>query len=167
DLASIRVLDLGAGNGLVGEALAKAGVKTLVGVDILDAARRAVRRDRPGIYTDYLVGDMTDPTPEHKARLGSYCFNAMTCVAALGFGDIPARAFIECFNQVEPGGFIAFNIKEDFLDEANESGFAGLIRMMVEQDALDVQRRQSYTHRLSTSGAPLPYVAFVALKRGD
>jgi hypothetical protein len=38
---SLRVLDLGAGNGMVGEALKKLGVSRLVGADIITEAREA------------------------------------------------------------------------------------------------------------------------------
>ena len=48
----LRVLDLGAGNGLVGQELQKFGVARLVGVDISAQAAIAVVRDRPGVYDD-------------------------------------------------------------------------------------------------------------------
>ena len=55
----LRVLDLGAGNGMVGEELQKFGVARTVGVDISAAAAFAVERDRPGVYDDYYEMDMT------------------------------------------------------------------------------------------------------------
>ena len=56
----LRVLDLGAGNGMVGDELHTLGVKTMVGIDIIPQARSAALRDRKGIYQEYLVTDMTD-----------------------------------------------------------------------------------------------------------
>ena len=47
DATALRVLDLGAGNGMMGEALKRHGVSRLVGVDIISAARDACLRDRP------------------------------------------------------------------------------------------------------------------------
>jgi len=48
NLTESRVLDLGAGNGIMGEVLKKHGVARLIGVDIIAEAKEAVIRDRPG-----------------------------------------------------------------------------------------------------------------------
>src|SRR5919202_2582650 len=57
DPASLRVLDLGAGNGIVAEELADVGVRHLVGVDIIEAAATASERDPPALYAYYVVCD--------------------------------------------------------------------------------------------------------------
>ncbi|MFD1519829.1 methyltransferase, partial [Pseudonocardia yunnanensis] len=44
---NLRVLDVGAGNGMVGEEIRTLGVDTVHGVDILEEAAAATRRDRP------------------------------------------------------------------------------------------------------------------------
>ena len=46
DHEDLRVLDYGAGNGLVGEELSKANPELIVGVDILDSAKEAAHRDK-------------------------------------------------------------------------------------------------------------------------
>ena len=56
----LRVLDFGAGNGMVGDELQSLGVDTIVGVDIIPEARSATMRDRKAIYQEYLITDMTD-----------------------------------------------------------------------------------------------------------
>ena len=165
--SDLRVLDLGAGNGMVGEELADMGADSIVGVDIIEGAAEAAERDRPGLYDDYHVVDMTALNEGKQRELADYRFNAMTCVAALGFGDIPVRAFVAAFNLVKPGGWIAFNIKEDFLTNGDRSGFAGLIRTMVDDGTLEVRRRQRYQHRLATDRHPIHYVAIVGVKRRD
>ena len=38
-------------------------------------------------------------------------------VAALGYGDIPPQAFAEAFNLISDHGWVAFNIKDRFLQE--------------------------------------------------
>lgn len=163
----LRVLDLGAGNGMVGEELAGMGVDKVVGVDIIEAAKNATDRDRPGIYQDYLVTDMTNLADEHWQRLAGYEFNCLTCVAALGFGDIPTKAFVEAYNLIARGGWIAFNIKESFLNGSDSSGFARLIKTMIADRSLLVRARSRYRHRLATNGDPLYYVAMAAVKRSD
>ncbi len=161
------VLDLGAGNGCVAEVLAEAGASRFVGVDIHPEAREAAERDRPGLYTDYVVGDLTDLHEEGRDILGRHPFNCMTCVAALGFGDIPVPVFAEAYNRVADDGFIAFTIKTDFLDESDDSGFSRLVRRLLAEGLMDVDAREDYQHRLSTDGQPLMYTAFVGRKRGS
>ncbi len=162
----LRVLDLGAGNGMVGEELANLGVETIVGVDIVEEAAQAAQRDRPGVYKDYFVSDITQLTPEQRSTLEEYRFNALTCVAALGFGDIPPEAFAEAYNLVRNGGWIAFNIKETFLDD-EIGAFARLIRTMIDRGDLVVEAKERYVHRLGTNREPLHYYALVGVKKAD
>ncbi len=165
--SGLRVLDLGAGNGMVGEQLAALGVPLIVGVDIIAEAAEAATRDRPGVYDDYLVADMTCLTTEELSRLVQFEFNCLTCVAALGFNDIPPEAFVKAYNLVSDGGWIAFNIKEDFLAEQDESGFSCLIREVIRRDLFEIHEQRKYRHRLATDGSELHYVAVVGRKLGD
>ncbi len=167
DPSELRVLDLGAGNGMVGERLSQIGVPTVVGIDIVEAAGRACQRDRPGIYDRYFVADMTDLSVNERAALQNYRFNGMTCVAALGFGDIPTSVFLEAFNLVANGGWVAFNIKEDFLSDRDPSGFSHLISSMIERGDLDVLRKTRYVHRKSTNGEELHYETIISRKHND
>jgi predicted TPR repeat methyltransferase len=161
----LRVLDLGAGNGMVGEELADLGAELIVGVDIIEEAAEATERDRPGLYDDYHVADMTVLNEGQRRELAGYRFNALTCVAALGFGDIPVRAFVAAYNLIGPGGWIAFNIKEDFLSNGDHSGFSRLVRAMLDDGTLELRQRQRYQHRLATDRHPLHYVAMIGIKR--
>ena len=167
DASTLRVLEVGAGNGMVGEELDELGVPTIVGVDIIEEAAAAAERDRPGIYDDYLVLDLTDIPPPVHQQLRGHGFNCLVTVAALGFGDIPPDAFANAYNLVEPGGLVAFNIKEDFLTDGDGSGFAQLIKQALADGSLDLRAERRYRHRLSIAGEPLHYVAIVAEKRAD
>ena len=158
------VLDLGAGNGMVGECLTKMGCGTVVGVDIIPEAAEAAERDRPGAYAAYVVGDLTDPSPEVREALGRHRFGVLTTVAALGFGDIPAAAFHYAYDLLKPGGWLAFCIKEDFLEETEPSGFTTLIRNLLDSGELETFAERRYRHRLSARGEPLHYVAMVGRK---
>ena len=162
----LEVLDVGAGNGIVGEELTDMGVQRVVGVDIIDEARDAAMRDRPDVYDEYLVTDLCDLPEEDQAKLDRRDFNCMTTVAALGFGDIPIDAFTTAFNLVDAPGWVAFNIKEDFLDEADDdTGFCRLIRAMTRDKIIRVESYRRYRHRLAADGSPLHYVAMVASKQ--
>jgi SAM-dependent methyltransferase len=162
----LRVLDLGAGNGMVGEELAGIGVRMLVGADILTGAAAATLRDRPGLYEEYVVADFTQLPEPTVEQLRERRFNCLTTVAALGYGDIPPEAFAQAYDLIEPGGWIAISLKDAFLDEGS-SGFARLIGRGIERGALEVRAREPYQHRLSAAGQPLEYVALIARKRGD
>jgi len=163
--AALTALDFGAGNGMVGERLAELSIGDIVGVDLLPEARDAAHRDRPGLYSDYFALDLTDLSGSDRANLMRPDFSVMACVAALGFGDIPPLAFAEAFNLVASPGWIAFNIRDRFLEET--TGFGGFIARMMHEGVLDERARQRYTHRQSTAGAALEYVAVVAEKRAD
>lgn len=157
----LRVLDLGAGNGMMGERLRNLGVARIVGADILPEARDAAYRDRPMAYDDYLVADFTNLTDNRREELEEWRFDCVTSVAALGFGDIPPRAFFTALKFLRTDGWVAFNIKETFLDHSDDAGFSRFIRELIFSEYLDVYQLERYTHRLSMEGVPLKYFAMV------
>ena len=163
-VGDLTVLDVGAGNGMVGEELRKRGVETVVGLDLIPEAAEATERDRAGVYSEYLVEDLTDLSDRSREQLENTTFNCLTTVAALGFGDIPTAAFREAFNLIDDRGWIAFNIRDKFLETDESSGFSRLIERMVENGTLDHIETRKYQHRLSMNGAPLHYFAFVGQK---
>jgi len=160
----LRVLDLGAGNGIVADELRSRGAKRIVGVDILDSAREAALRDRPDVYDDYVVADLCDPRPEDLARLRLHELNCMTSVAALGFGDIPPLVFATALDLIQTPGFVAFTIKEDFLNARDATGFSRLVRDLEAKGVIRIDARHRLWHRLSLSGRKLFYVALIARK---
>ena len=91
----------------------------------------------------------------------------MVTVAALGFGDIPTKAFVNAFNIISKEGWIAFNIKDTFLDSSDETGFSKLIRELIFSKYLDIYHIERYRHRLSIDGQPLHYFAAAGRKKAD
>lgn len=162
---TLRVFDLGAGNGMMGEELADLGAELIVGSDILEEAALAADRDRPELYADYFVADLTNLSAPERQKMAAYRFNALTCVAALGFGDIPPLAFAEAYNLVEPNGWIAFNIRDNFLEDEDPTGFASIIRRMIDEGLFSMEIQKRYQHRIATNGDPLYYAALVGRKR--
>lgn len=168
NITELRVLDLGAGNGMMGEVLKnRHGVARLVGADIIAEARDAAYRDRPDVYDEYFVSDFTNLTDTDREQLVDWNFNCLTSVAALGFGDIPPSAFFNALQLVRKDGWVAFNIKETFLDRADQTGFSRFIREMIFSKYLDVYHLERYCHRLSIEGVPLYYFALVGRKTGE
>ncbi|MDH5378196.1 MAG: methyltransferase domain-containing protein [Gammaproteobacteria bacterium] len=167
NFSELRVLDLGAGNGMMGEELKQHGVSRLIGVDIIPEAYEATIRDRPGLYDAYYIEDFTQLDAEKKEDIASWQCDCMVTVAALGFGDIPTRAFIEAFNIIKEQGWIAFNIKESFFDVSDETGFSKMIRELIFSKYIDVYHIERYRHRLSIEGEPLYYFAIAGRKNAD
>lgn len=165
EMSSLRVLDLGAGNGMVGERLSAAGVSRVVGVDIDPEAQVACERDRPGIYDAYYVEDLCKPSLALDTEMQEWRIDCMTCVAALGFGDIPIEAFKNAFNYVKHDGWVIFNIKETFLHESDTSGFSRLIKKLLLLDTLEIHHMERYCHRISVDGAPLHYFVIAGKKQ--
>ncbi len=134
DPSDLRVLDLGAGNGIMAEKLRRISVGHIVGLDLLPEAEMAAQRDRPGVYDDYVVADLT-ALPDHaRDHLEDARLNCLVTVAALGFGD---------------------------------SGFARLIRRLIDEGIIEIQAHQRYCHRISIEGEQLFYLAVIARKMAD
>jgi SAM-dependent methyltransferase len=163
----LQVLDFGAGNGMVGAELARIESGAIVGVDLLVEAKEAAGRDRPGVYDAYHALDMTELAPDAREQLARHDFNCLTCVAALGFGDVPPEAFATAFELVADNGWIAFNIRERFVAESDTSGFSRTLAGALADGTIAEHARVSYTHRMSTSGEALSYVAMVGRKQGE
>ncbi len=164
---NLRVLDFGAGNGMIADCLRKmTACQTIVGLDIIDEARDAAFRDYPGTYDDYWVMDLSNPSLQDTASMKQWNFNTLVTVAALGYGDIPTQAFMNAFNLVQKDGWIAFNIKERFVSEDDNTGFKKVLQYMTE-DCMELHTSQRYCHRLSLSGEPLFYHAVIAQKKAD
>ncbi|MEZ4220634.1 MAG: methyltransferase domain-containing protein [Polyangiaceae bacterium] len=163
----LRAIDLGAGNGIVAKELRRAGADAVIGIDIIPEAKSAAERDRPEVYTRYLVADLCTPTPQVESTIRDLRPNALVCVAALGFGDIPPLAYFNSLAFVPKGGVLAFNIKEEFLDQRYAHGFSELVRRMLEAKVIRLEASRRYCHRLSVAGEPLFYHAMVATKLDD
>lgn len=167
NFSEMRVLDLGAGNGMMGEVLKSNGVARLIGIDIIPEAKNACFRDRPGLYDDYYVSDFMNLSQEEKEDIEGWSFDCLTSVAALGFGDIPPKAFFQGLQFVKTGGWVAFNIKETFLGNSDNTGFSRFIRELIFSEYLELHHLVRYKHRLSMEGTPLYYFALVVQKTAE
>ena len=165
--SELRVLDLGAGNGMMGEVLKQYGVSRMVGVDIIEEAKEAAERDRSWVYDAYYVVDCCELSDDEREVLSSWSTDCLVSVAALGFGDIPPKAFLEAMRLITKEGWIAFNIKETFLDNSDKSGFSRMIRELIFSEYMDIHHLERYWHRYSIEGSPLYYFAVVCRKTAE
>jgi predicted TPR repeat methyltransferase len=166
-MSELRILDVGAGNGMVGEELRNLGAGLVVAADILPEAGSATERDRPDVYDEYLVADLTDLDAGEAALLAEQDFNCLVTVAALGFGDMPPEAFRVAYNTIADGGLVALTLNETFLADGDGSGFSDMVQTAVADGALTVVAKQRYKHRLSVTGEEIFYVAVVMEKQRD
>jgi hypothetical protein len=162
-----RVLDLGAGNGIVGELLHQHGINHIVGVDVLPEAREACLRDRPGVYSSYEVVDLRSIDPVLAARLQKDEFTALTCVGALGGEHVSASALLQAINTLLPRSLVILTLHENWLVPSQREGIGAALRQLLVKGHLDLLHSKRFLHRLSTSGAEIFYLCLVAARGGS
>ncbi len=108
-----RILDAGAGTGLVGELLAKQGYNNLVAMDLSPGMLEEARKKNA--YREFhqmVMGEPMDyPTDS---------FDAVVSVGVLTVGHAPASSFDELIRITKPGGYIVFSLRPDVY---RDSGF--------------------------------------------
>ena len=161
--ARLRLLDLGAGTGLVGELVRALGVETVVGLDSLAAARAACLRDRPGTYAEYLVGDLASPTRSLLARLRAQRPNGLIAAGAFGGTHMPASAFATALDLLESGSPVVFTIHEHWAATDEPGGFRTAIADLLGSGRLSALERTRFEHRTTTSGDPIVYELIAAV----
>jgi hypothetical protein len=164
DPASLTLLDLGAGTGLVGELVHKLGVGAVVGVDALPAARAACLRDRPGTYREYLVGDLADPSPELLARLRRHHPTGLISAGAFGGTHAPATALRNALALLPAGAPVVFTIDERWMRTDGPGGFRTPVGELLASGGLELIERVLFRHRLTTGGEPIHYELLIATR---
>ena len=113
---SVNLVDIGAGTGLVGEALQQLGFTEVTAVDfsqeILDIARRK------GVYKDYRVLNLNFKLDEFEGNR----FDAAIGVGVFSYGQVEAGVLDELVRIVRPQGMIVFTQRVDFYS-TNAMGF--------------------------------------------
>lgn len=101
-----RVLDAGAGTGLVGQLLADCGYTELVAMDLSPGMLEQARRK--GVYQELHRMVMGEPL-----GFASDSFGGVVSVGALTVGHAPARSLDELVRVTEPGGHVVFTLRPD------------------------------------------------------
>jgi hypothetical protein len=164
ELGDTRVLDVGAGNGVIGEGLRDAGFRVPVGSDALVEARDAAERDRPGLYAEYVLDD---GTPEAFDKIGAavrrHELNALTCAAALGPGHIPIERLIGVWGLLPAGSFIALTASTALVAEWGGAQIA-LNAVSGDDAPTEVVHTERFRHRLLMDGGSVDYDVIVGRK---
>lgn len=166
-MADLRVLDFGAGIGLVAAELAKQGAQTIVGLDIIPEAKDAAERDHPSIYHAYLVEDVCNLSEDAQATLAEVRLNCLACVSAMLGTHVSVDIFKHAFNLVPVGSWVAYNVNAAFWEASSTEGYKELVAHMIDQGLIDVKLQRTYKHRILTDGSSMNNVAIIGKKQGD
>lgn len=155
--ADQRVLDFGAGSGVGGLELRALGVGHLVGLDLEPMAREAARRDHPGVYDDYLTGDLGAWSEDDVAALAHHRFTAVVALSALGHGHAPPHVLDRALGLLEPGALFAFAVTPTLLPGSDDpagkaGGYPDFLYDLFATRAQELVRR-AYVHRRRTDGS--------------
>jgi len=116
-----RILDAGAGTGLVGELLSRQGYNNLVAMDLSAGMLEEARKKNA--YREFHQMMMGEPL-----NYSTDSFDAVISVGVLTVGHAPASSFDELIRITRPGGYIVFSLRPDVY---RDSGFKE------KQDALE------------------------------
>ncbi len=120
-----RILDAGAGTGLVGELLARQGYKNLTAMDISEGMLEEARSKN--VYQEFHQMVMGEPLD-----YATDSFDGIISVGVLTVGHAPASSFDELIRITRSGGHIVFSLRPDVY---RDSGFKE------KQDALEKEGR--------------------------
>ena len=106
-----RVLDAGAGTGLVGQILSRMGYSDLVAMDLsqgmLDESLKK------GVYREFHQMVMGEPLD-----YATGAFGAVISVGVLTVGHAPARSLEELIRVTKSGGHVVFSLRPDVWEDA-------------------------------------------------
>jgi ubiquinone/menaquinone biosynthesis C-methylase UbiE len=142
-LSVLRVLDVGAGTGLVGLELSRLGIKQ---IDALDLSTHMLDQAKSKqVYQNIFVENAHD-----MQQIQPNQYDALICVGSLNFGHIEPSAFEQFIKVVKQDGLVAFTTREDYFQQLSKSHQENLskisqwreIEVLVQSNAVsDMQHR--------------------------
>ena len=107
-----RILDAGAGTGLMGELLTRLGYNEIVAMDMSEGMLEEARRKN--VYKELHRMVMGDPLD-----FATDSFDAVACVGTLTLGHAPVSSFDELIRVTKPGGYIVFTLRPDLYENSD------------------------------------------------
>ena len=107
---SAKILDAGAGTGLVGEVLAGLGYRDLVAIDLSQGMLKEAQSKN--VYAELrrmVLGEALD--------FYSGLFDAVISVGVFTLGHAPPTAFDELARVTKPGGYVVFSLRTDVYEK--------------------------------------------------
>jgi len=105
-----RILDAGAGTGLMGEVLVKLGYGDLVAMDLSQAMLEEARKKN--VYREFHQMVMGEPLD-----FATDSFDAVVSTGVLTVGHAPASSLDELIRITRPGGHILFTLRTDVYED--------------------------------------------------
>ena len=134
-----KLLDAGAGTGMVGQELARLGFKRVTALD-LSPAMLMVANEK-FVYEELVVGELGK-----SLSFESDAFGSTTCVGTFTIGHAPPESLDELVRVTKPGGYVVFTVRTDHY---TEGGFD------VKQNALEEAGKWELAER-SEPFQPMP-----------
>jgi SAM-dependent methyltransferase len=135
-----RILDVGAGTGLLGAALAERGFTVLDALDLSPAM--LAEAERKGIYRTLTEGRLGDVLPYEAAA-----FDAVVAACVLTTGHAPASCLDELVRITRAGGHVVFTLRSD----RPPPGFDETIAALVDTGAWSLVERGEEFQAMPTS----------------
>lgn len=108
---NIKILDAGAGTGIIGEMLVKQGYTN---VDALDISQKmldiAIKKN---VYKRFICAPLSDVCIE---QIQTAEYDVTLCAGTIVYGQAKPVALDECIRHVRPGGLFIFSIRTDSFD---------------------------------------------------
>ena len=105
-----RVLDAGAGTGMVGEELDRLGFQRITALDM--SPGMLATAEAKSVYKELVVGELGKPLPFETGG-----FAGVTCIGVLTFGHAPPEALDELVRVTKAGGTVVFSMRTDYYTE--------------------------------------------------
>lgn len=115
-----RILDAGAGTGLLGVALVERGFRRMDALDLAPAM--LVEAERKGVYGALTEARLGDPLPYDD---GSY--DAVVACGVLTTGHAPASCLDELVRITRPEGHVIFTLRSDETPPGYDEAISGLL----------------------------------------
>ncbi len=107
-----KILDAGAGTGLVGQVLHQRGYTNLEAMDLSIGMLEEARKKN--VYTGLHQGILGTPL-----NFSSDSFDAVVSVGTFTIGHAPSSGFDELIRITKPGGHIIFTIRPDYYEKSD------------------------------------------------
>ncbi len=135
-----RILDAGAGTGLVGQFLGSLGYGNLVAMDLSsEMLNKAREKD---VYQEFHQMDMGETLdfPDDS-------FDAVVCAGVLTFSHAPAKSLYEMVRVTKPGGHILYSLRTDAYESMGFEGITGELESRQKWKLVEKKGHQSFAQK--------------------
>lgn len=108
----LKIIDAGAGTGLIGMELHKLGYTNLHALDISQEMLSEAKKKN--VYNKFICASLSD---QRIAEIDTGEYDALICVGTLVKGHVRSSAFVEMVRMVKTDGLLCFNIRDSELDD--------------------------------------------------